>query len=63
MKAKIDADLCTSCEDCIQAVPQVFEMGPDGTAVVKVAVVPADQEDATREMADNCPASAIEVED
>jgi ferredoxin len=31
--------------------------------VAEVAVVPADKEDATREMADNCPASAIEVED
>lgn len=63
MKAKVDGDMCTACEDCVQGVPEVFEMGPDGVAVVKVAVVPADKEEATREMAENCPASAIEVSD
>lgn len=63
MKAKVDGDMCTACEDCVQSVPEVFEMGPDGVAVVKVTVVPADKEDATREMAENCPASAIAVED
>lgn len=63
MKAKVDPDLCTSCEDCCQSVPEVFEMGDEGFAVVKVAVVPADKEDATREIAENCPASAISVEE
>ena len=32
MKAKVDSDLCTSCEDCCQSVPEVFEMGDEGIA-------------------------------
>ncbi|MCE9616708.1 MAG: ferredoxin [Lentisphaerae bacterium] len=61
MKTRVDPDTCTSCEDCCQQVPDVFEMGDAGCAVVKVAQVPAALEAAVREAAKSCPASAIEV--
>ncbi len=64
MKAKIDEDLCTGCEECVEAVPDVFEMNEDGElAVVKVETIPEDLEDDVQEAANDCPAEAIIVED
>jgi ferredoxin len=63
MKVKIDNDLCTGCEECVDAVPDVFEMKDDGeVAAVKVDTVPGDLEDAVQEAADDCPAEAIVIE-
>ncbi|MBN1542060.1 ferredoxin [candidate division KSB1 bacterium] len=62
MKVKIDPDLCTACELCVEAVPDVFEMSDD-VAVVKVSTVPSDLEDDVRDAADSCPAEAIIVEE
>lgn len=61
MKVKIDADLCTGCELCVDTVPDVFEMG-DGIAVVKTAAVPAGLEAEVKEAAESCPSEAIIVE-
>lgn len=64
MKAKINEDDCTGCEECVEAIPDVFGMNDDGElAVVKVDVVPSAQEDAVREAAEECPAEAILIED
>ena len=61
MKAKIDPDLCTVCMMCVDTVPEVFGMGDD-VAEVTVPEVPAEFEDAVREVAEDCPADAIIVE-
>lgn len=61
MKARIDEDLCTACELCVDICDDVFEMGDD-VAVVKVDEVPSDLEDDVREAADSCPAEAIIIE-
>jgi ferredoxin len=61
MKVKIDADLCTGCELCVDTCPDIFEMG-DGIAVVKKVQVPAGLEDDVKESADSCPSEAIIVE-
>ena len=63
MKTKVDEDLCTSCEDCANAAPEVFEMNDEEIAIVKVDVVPADKEEAVRQTAEECPADAISVEE
>jgi ferredoxin len=62
MKVKVDPDLCTMCMTCVDDVPEVFEMG-DETAFAKSPDVPAEHEDAVREVADECPAEAIIVEE
>ncbi len=58
MKVRIDAELCTACELCVDTCPDIFEMGED-VAVVIQADVPADLEDCVQEAADSCPSEAI----
>ncbi len=62
MKVKVDADLCTGCELCIDTCPEVFEM-KDDVSVAKVEDVPADMEDSVREAGEDCPVEAIIVEE
>ena len=61
MQVKIDPDLCTACELCVDTCPDVFEMADDVAIVIK-ADVPADLEDEVREAADSCPSEAIIIE-
>ncbi|MFZ5515032.1 MAG: ferredoxin [Candidatus Zhuqueibacterota bacterium] len=61
MKAKIDPELCTGCELCVETCPEVFEMGDD-VAVVIVDVVPEDAEDCCQDAANDCPSEAIAIE-
>ncbi len=62
MKATVDASLCTGCELCVNTCPEVFEMGPDNIAKVKVAAVPAAAEASAQEAASTCPVECIKVE-
>jgi len=62
MKVKVDPDLCTVCMTCVDDVPEVFEMGED-VAQAKKPDVPPEFEDAVREVAAECPAEAIIVEE
>lgn len=62
MKATIDRDLCTGCELCVTTAPEVFEMGDDNIAKVKVPEIPSDSEDAAKEAASTCPVECIKIE-
>ena len=61
MKVKIEADICTACELCVDTCPDVFEMAED-VAVVTQADVPAELEDDVQEAIDSCPSEAIIAE-
>lgn len=62
MKCKVDPDLCTGDEICIQVCPEVFEM-EDDKAVVKMDEIPDDLQDSVKEAADSCPSEAIIIEE
>ena len=62
MKAIVDEDKCTGCGMCEDTCPEVFEL-VDDVAKVKVDPVPAENEDACREAADDCPEDAISIEE
>ncbi len=62
MKCKVDPDLCTGDEICVQVCPEVFEM-EDDKAVVKMDEIPEELQDSVREAADSCPSEAITIEE
>jgi len=63
MKVHVDPDICVGTGSCLSICPEVFELGDDGIAVVKVSEVPAEHEDACREAVENCPVDAISIEE
>ncbi|MGB2697336.1 MAG: ferredoxin [Candidatus Zixiibacteriota bacterium] len=62
MKVKIDPELCTGDEICVQLCPDVFEM-QDDKAVVIIDDIPEDLKDSVREAVDSCPSEAITIEE
>lgn len=62
MKVKIDPDLCTGCEVCVELVPEVFEMRDDDLAHVTNADPPEGLNDKIQEAIDSCPSEAITAE-
>ena len=63
MKAIVDEDLCTGCGLCEETCPEVFEMGDDSLAKVKVGVVPSEAEERCRQAAEGCPTEAIAIKE
>jgi len=63
MKVKVDPDLCTGCEDCTQACPSLFKLGPDWIAEVVGEQVPPGMEDEARKTAALCQFEAILIEE
>ena len=59
MQAKVDPDLCTGCELCVQTCPEVFEMNDDDLAVAKPGDVPGDTAESCKQAAEECPVEAI----
>ena len=62
MKVKVDKDLCIGCGACQALVPDVFEIGDDGLAEVKVSEVNDKLKEDTADAIDNCPTQAISEE-
>jgi ferredoxin len=56
------SDECIACGLCVDACPEVFEMGDDVAAVI-VEEVPEEHEEAVRQAAEDCPTEAILVEE
>jgi len=63
MRATVDQDVCTGCGLCLDICPEVFELGDDSKAFVKVDAVPSEAESSCREAAETCPVEAISIEE
>lgn len=63
MKATVDKHLCLGCGICVDVCPEVFEMDDDNKAQAKVNPIPPETEGNCREAADQCPESAIKIEE
>ena len=63
MKASVDKELCIGCSCCTGTCPEVFELGDDDKSQAKVNPVPSEAENSCREAADQCPVSAIKIEE
>ena len=59
MKVSVDADVCGGHGVCVSLCPEVFTLTDDGYAVVQVAEVPVEFEDAVRAAVNQCPTRAI----
>jgi len=62
MKATVDAGACVGCGLCADSCPEVFEMDGDVAKVI-ASTVPKNAEDTCKEAADNCPVTAIALEE
>ena len=60
MKLDVNKDLCLGCGACCATAPDIFEIGEDGLATVKVSEVPEEFTEDALDAKDGCPTSAIE---
>lgn len=65
MYVTVDSNKCQGHLRCLDAAPNVFDADEEGYAVITTpdALVPAQDEDAVRLAARNCPERAITVQD
>ena len=61
MKVRVDPSMCAGFSACLGICPEVFELHDDGYAVIRVADVPLEFEDAVRVAASQCPSGAISI--
>jgi ferredoxin len=61
MKAIVDKNLCIGCGLCASDCPEVFVMDDENIAKVIADPVPAEQKEACRLAAQNCPVEAIKI--
>ena len=59
MHVEVDRDLCESNAVCVGIAPDVFDLGDDDLAVVKVGEIPTNQQDEVREAVAMCPKIAL----
>lgn len=63
MKVKVVENLCIGCGACTCLVPDCFELSDEGIAVAKKQFVESDLENDVKTAADNCPTSAISIDE
>ena len=62
MKVSVDKDLCIGCALCESNCPEIFEM-QDNIAILKVEIIPSAEETSVKQMVDDCPVTAIIIDE
>ena len=62
MKVKVNPDACITCGACAAVCDEVFEIGDEGVAEVKVDEVAEENVEAVKEAIEGCPTGAISEE-
>jgi ferredoxin len=63
MRVRVDLDLCRGHGRCYALCPEIFHEDEEGYCVLPSADVPAEQREAARRAAYNCPEVAITLEE
>lgn len=63
MKVKVNKDLCIGCGACQAIADEVFEIGDDGQAFVKVEEVSDEITEQVLDAVEGCPVNAISKEE
>ena len=63
MRVRVDPELCVGHGRCYDIAPGVFDEDPRGHCRIRHEKVPAGLEDEARLAADNCPESAIAIDE
>ncbi|ATD72123.1 MULTISPECIES: ferredoxin [Gordonia] len=61
MRIKADFDLCESNAICVGMAPDFFDLDDDDYLVILQEEIPADRVEELRQVAANCPKSALSV--
>jgi len=59
VKVTVNKETCIGCGICVQVCPEVFELGEDGKARVKVEETDAS---CVQDAASSCPTQSIKIE-
>jgi ferredoxin len=59
MKVEVDRDRCEGNAVCVGIAPDLFDLDDEDYAVMKVDVIPADQEDLAEQAVAECPRAAL----
>lgn len=63
MRVKVDRDRCEGNAICVGIAPDLFDLDDDEYAVLKVDVIPPDQEELASRAVAECPRAALSRED
>ncbi|MFN8228024.1 MAG: ferredoxin [Mycobacterium sp.] len=63
MRVEVDRDRCEGNAICVGIAPDLFELDDDDYAVMKVDVIPADQEELAKQAVAECPRAALTEKD
>ncbi len=63
MKAKVLDNLCIGCGACAALVPDEFEITDNGTATNINEEIKDENKEIVQEAKENCPTSAIQIEE
>ena len=63
MRIVVDRTKCSSIGLCEAAVPDIFEIGPDGVLQILQDEIPADRREELEQACENCPTQALSIQE